>query len=85
MKEDITPLQGFGLKVKEARNKAKLSQKELADKVGITHEWVCKIEKGKAKVISITLIDKICDSLDMNITWSVVDDLPKKIQEDIES
>lgn len=84
MSQDITLLQSFGVKVKEARTKAKMTQKELADKVGISHEWVCKIEKGKAKVISMTLIDKISNALDMKITWTVVDDLAEKIREEVE-
>lgn len=84
MKDDMTPLQSFGLKVKEARNKANLSQKELGEKIGITHEWVCKIEKGKAKVISMPLIDKISEVLDMKMTWTVVDDLNKMVADDFD-
>lgn len=83
MNQDMTPLQSFGVKVKEARTKAKMTQKELAEKVGITHEWVCKIEKGKAKVISMTLIDKISNSLDMKMTWTVVDDLSQMVEDKI--
>jgi len=84
MNKDTTPLKSFGLKVKEERTKAKMTQKDLAEKVGISHEWLCKIEKGKASVISMTLIDKISDALDMNITWTVVDDMCEKTKKAIE-
>lgn len=37
------------LDLKEERRKAGMTQKELADAVGVTRNHVCQIEKGKVK------------------------------------
>jgi transcriptional regulator with XRE-family HTH domain len=60
-----TPLKVFGMSVRDARKKNNLTQKELAERMGVTHEWICKIEKGKATRLSIDLIDKITNELDI--------------------
>lgn len=78
-KEDISILKAFGNKVKHGRKSVKLTQKELAEKVGVTHEWVCKIEKGKAKSISFTLIEKISEALGWESNILVFDDLSQFI------
>lgn len=53
----------FGEVVKKERNKQNLTQRELADKVGVSHEWICKIEKGKANTISLNLLHTIKEKL----------------------
>lgn len=53
----------FGEVVKKERLNKKFTQKELAEKVGVSHEWICKIEKGKARTISLNLIHTIKDCL----------------------
>lgn len=55
----------FGEVVKIERLNKKLTQKELAEKVGVSHEWICKIEKAKAKTISLNLIHKIKQNLEI--------------------
>ena len=55
----------FGELVKKQRVSRKLTQKELAEKVGVSHEWICKIEKGKARTISLNLIHTIKDCLEL--------------------
>jgi len=55
-----------GERIKNLRLKNKLTQKELANKVGVTHEWICKIERGKAKNITISLLNSIVDNLESN-------------------
>lgn len=84
MENNLTPLQQFGIKVKEYRKKANMTQKELAEKTGVTHEWICKIEKGKAKVISSSLIENLGKALDMNIEWKVKDNINDSVREQIE-
>jgi transcriptional regulator with XRE-family HTH domain len=79
-KEDISLLKAFGNKVKHGRKEAKLTQRELAEKVGVTHEWVCKIEKGKANSISFTLIAKISEALGWESSVLVFDDLSQFIE-----
>ena len=56
----------FGIRVKEARNKLKLTQKEFAEMVGVSHEWLCKIENGKVNTISLELLHRIKDELKIN-------------------
>ena len=53
----------FGEVVKKERLNKKFTKKELAEKVGVSHEWICKIEKGKARTISLNLIHTIKDCL----------------------
>ena len=55
----------FGEVVKQKRLHKSLTQKQLAEKVGVSHEWICKIEKAKAKTISLTLIYKVKKYLDI--------------------
>lgn len=55
----------FGQIVKERRLSKKLTQKELAEEVGVSHEWICKIEKGKVKTISLALIYAIKEYLEL--------------------
>ena len=55
----------FGEVVKSKRLNKKLTQKELAEKVGVSHEWICKIEKAKAKTISLNLIHTIKQHLEI--------------------
>lgn len=55
-----------GERIKSLRLQNKLTQKELAEKVGVTHEWICKIERGKAKNITISLLNSIVDNLESN-------------------
>lgn len=68
-----SPLISYGENVLTARKKAKLTQKELADKVGVSHEWICKIEKGKANALSTALIIKINTALGMSVEFVVHD------------
>jgi len=58
-------LVNFGEAVKERRLSKNLTQKQLAKNVGVSHEWICKIEKAKAKTISLTLIYKVKDYLEI--------------------
>jgi transcriptional regulator with XRE-family HTH domain len=58
-------LVNFGETVKEKRLSKNLTQKQLAKNVGVSHEWICKIEKAKAKTISLTLIYKVKDYLEI--------------------
>jgi transcriptional regulator with XRE-family HTH domain len=37
----------IGRNIKRLRKEKKISQKELADKLNVTHFWICKLESGK--------------------------------------
>lgn len=89
MNKDESPLKSYGENVLSARKKAKFTQKELADKVGVSHEWICKIEKGKVNALSTALMTKINTALGMSVKFVVVDDItnksPKEIINEIEA
>jgi len=56
----------IGENIKRYRLKAKITQKELAEKIGVTHFWVCKLEKGK-KNSTINLLIAISRELKIDL------------------
>jgi transcriptional regulator with XRE-family HTH domain len=56
----------IGENIKRYRLKAKITQKELAEKIGVTHFWVCKLEKGK-KNSTINLLIAISKELKVDL------------------
>lgn len=48
------------LKLRDARIKQGLSQKELAEKVGLTQQAINRLEQGYKKNIGIELLEKLC-------------------------
>jgi transcriptional regulator with XRE-family HTH domain len=57
----------IGENIKRYRLKAKITQKELADKIGVTHFWVCKLEKGKQNNTTINLLIAISEELKIKL------------------
>jgi transcriptional regulator with XRE-family HTH domain len=55
----------LGLEVRKKRLQLRLTQKELGKKLSITHEWVNKIERGKANKISLDLVFNIIEKLEL--------------------
>ena len=58
----------IGENIKRYRLKAKITQKELAEKIGVTHYWVCKLERGKQNNTTINLLIAISEELKTNLT-----------------
>ena len=58
----------IGENIKRYRLKAKITQKELAEKIGVTHYWVCKLERGKQNNTTINLLIAISEELKINLT-----------------
>ena len=54
----------IGQSIQEARKKAKLTQKELAEKVGITPANLSILKTNKAKAIRFSTLEKICEVLE---------------------
>lgn len=52
--------------IKSIRKEHNLTQKDLADKLGVTYQAVSKWENGK-NIPDIEIIKKICDDYDLNI------------------
>ena len=51
-----------GQKVYEARMKDGISQTQLAEKVGVSNQFICQIEAGK-KGVSVETLAKLSDAL----------------------
>ena len=48
-------------KLKEMRKNKGLTQRELADKIGVSESYICQIESGK--MVSIKKLDKLAAAL----------------------
>lgn len=64
MKNDLITI---GENIKRHRLIAKITQKELADKIGVTHFWVCKLERGKQNNTTINLLIAISHELKVDL------------------
>ena len=49
-------------KMREMRKRKGLTQKELAEKIGVSESYICQIENGK--MISIKKLDKLAKILE---------------------
>ncbi|HIP28668.1 MAG TPA: XRE family transcriptional regulator [Sulfurovum sp.] len=56
--------------VKDARKEKKLTQSELANKVGITRQTLSKLENGSIDKVSLQLFIKILEGLDLEMNIS---------------
>ena len=61
-----TPLD-LGLVIRDRRRKLKLSQAELARKVGVGRQWVVAIEHGKSRA-ELGLVLRTLSALDLPLT-----------------
>lgn len=64
MKNDLI---NIGENIKKFRLRAKLTQQELANKVGVTHYWICRLERGKQNNTSVNLLILISQELHINL------------------
>jgi DNA-binding XRE family transcriptional regulator len=56
----------IGKNLKNYRLKARITQKELAEKIGVSHFWICKLEKGK-KNTTLKLLISISEKLNIDL------------------
>ena len=56
----------FGEYIKKAREKNKMTQQELADKVGLSQSYIGRIESGLRK-IDLGIAIKLCDAVGMDV------------------
>ena len=56
-----------GEKVRDARERAGLSQRELATRMGASQSTVVRLEAGGASV-TLTTLQKVASALDLNVT-----------------
>lgn len=69
MKQELV---NIGKEFKTARAIKKITQKELANQIGVSHEWICKIERGKANNITLSLLLSIAETLDVKLDISKI-------------
>lgn len=58
----------MGYKIREARNKRKMSQQELAEKSGVSRATISGLETGRIKVTTTDTLLKISCALKMKIS-----------------
>jgi transcriptional regulator with XRE-family HTH domain len=55
-----------GLMIKNARNKKKITQRELSKKLNVSQSYMSKIENRKTKTISVDLILNLSSILEID-------------------
>lgn len=59
----------IGFKIKKLRENKKLSQPELAHKLGIAQTTLSNIESGHTQKIDFVLMDKICNEFNVDFEY----------------
>jgi len=57
----------LGALIRGRRRKLRLDQKSLAEKVGVSRQWIVEVEKGKPRA-DVSLILRTLDVLDIPLT-----------------
>ncbi len=60
-------IENLGKRIADARHDSGLTQKDLADKVGVTAQAVSKWERGNA-CPDIAILDEVADALGVSVT-----------------
>lgn len=63
----------LGLAVRRLRDRRGLSQAELAERAGVSRQWVIAVEQGRKNGLEVGLVMRVLDALDASLT--VRDDL----------
>ncbi|MBE6045571.1 MAG: helix-turn-helix transcriptional regulator [Clostridiales bacterium] len=66
--------EGTGMRIKHFRNSKQLSQEYLAEKIGVTQEYIARIEAGK-KIPSLELFVSIANALETSSDHLLADSL----------
>ena len=77
----------FGTALRERRRAAKLSQRELARRIGVDFSYISKIENGRLPPPAADTIVKICGVLDIEPEelLALTGKIPSKVQETVSS
>ena len=65
----------IGKRIREARNKRRLTQAELADMVGIAHSHMSDIENGKTK-LGVDILISLSEQLQVSSDWILRANIP---------
>jgi transcriptional regulator with XRE-family HTH domain len=63
----------IGTKIKTLRDARKMSQPELAHKLGIAQATLSNIESGDTKKVDFLLMDKVCKEFEVSFDYFVDD------------
>ena len=69
----------IGQKIKEARNKKKLTQQELGELIGVQKSAIAKYESGRVVNIKRSTLQKIASALDMRPSELIFESSPKDV------
>ena len=76
----------FRKNIKKYRLKHNLTQQDLADLTGLSRQYICDIEnKNRNKHLTIAILGRISDALNIPITEFFIDNKIKEKQETIKS
>ena len=66
LKEKENNLKAFGLRIRELRKRANLTQLELAEKVGLSNNFIGMVERGERNT-SVDKIFKLAKAFDIKL------------------
>lgn len=72
-----TPLQ-LGLAIRRLRDRRRLSQADLAERAGVSRQWIIAVEQGRRTGLEVGLLMRVLDALDASLT--IRDDLDTEPQ-----
>lgn len=61
---------GMGRRIKEGRNKMKVTQEKLAEKIDVSPSYISEIERGTS-ICSLAVLNDIADVLELNLDYLV--------------
>lgn len=61
--------QAFGRRLREAREAAGLSQRDLAREAQVTPETVCRVERGRQREVSSWTLARFADATGRTMDW----------------
>ena len=70
----------IGLKIKKLREQRKLTQPELAHRLGIAQTTLSNIENGSTQKIDFVLMDKVCKELDVDFGYFLEEKQVNKVK-----
>ena len=70
----------IGERLRQVRRTYKVTQVELAQRVGVAHSTIVRIERGQAKP-TIETVEKLATALGVEATWLAFGDEPRRFKE----
>lgn len=70
----------IGTKIKQLRENRRMSQTELANKIGIAQTTLVSIESGETKKVNFLLMDKICKEFNVGFDYFTSNNQNNKIK-----